>query len=259
MFKQALSNRSLAVLIALIVLALGVSAFALAPVVFGEGAAPELAAAEDQSGSEAAATQSSGQGLRNGAGGASGSGTGADAGSGTQAVGGGTGAAADVGAAGADPAAGTTGTATSTGHEQPSPGTTPGSDSRDSQPAPAQQFSATLSVDASTMGRGYIMAPRTVAFAQGETVFDVLSRECRNSGIPMEHSFNPLYNSVYVEGIDNLYEFDGGPQSGWMYSVNAWYPNYGCSVYTLSEGDVICWRYTCNLGVDIGGSGALGG
>jgi hypothetical protein len=103
------------------------------------------------------------------------------------------------------------------------------------------------------------MASRDVVFTQGETVFDVLSRECRASGIPMEHSFNPLYNSVYVEGIDNLYEFDGGSQSGWMYSVNDWYPNYGCSVYTLSAGDVICWRYTCNYGEDIGGAYAIGG
>jgi hypothetical protein len=108
------------------------------------------------------------------------------------------------------------------------------------------------------MGRGLIMSPRTVAFTQGETVFDVLSRECRNAGIPLESSFHPLYDSRYVEGIDNLYEFDGGPQSGWMYSVNGWYPNYGCSAYALSNDDVIQWRYTCSLGSDIGGSNALG-
>jgi hypothetical protein len=43
-----------------------------------------------------------------------------------------------------------------------------------------------------------------------------------------------------------------------MYSVNGWYPNYGCSVYVLSKGDVIEWRYTCNMGSDIGGHNALG-
>lgn len=109
------------------------------------------------------------------------------------------------------------------------------------------------------MGLGYFMSARTVTFTQGESVFDVLQRECRNSGIPMEHSSHPLYGSVYVEGINNLYEFDGGAQSGWMYSVNGWYPNYGCSVYILSDGDVIRWRYTKSLGADIGGSSAVTG
>jgi hypothetical protein len=125
-------------------------------------------------------------------------------------------------------------------------------------PAPAQP-TCTLSIDAEVMGMGYFMSARTVTFTQGESVFDVLQRECRNSGIPMEHSFYPLYNSVYVEGINNLYEFDGGAQSGWMYSVNGWYPNYGCSVYTLNDGDVIRWRYTKSLGADIGGSSAVTG
>lgn len=74
----------------------------------------------------------------------------------------------------------------------------------------------------------------------------------------MEHSFNPLYNSVYVEGIDNLYEFDSGSGSGWMYAVNGWFPNYGSSVYTLNDKDVIQWRYTCDYGNDIGGGYAMG-
>ena len=55
-----------------------------------------------------------------------------------------------------------------------------------------------------------------------------------------------MYNSYYVEGIGNLYEFDCGSESGWMYKVNGWFPNYGCSSYTLSDGDVIVWCYTCN-------------
>jgi hypothetical protein len=132
------------------------------------------------------------------------------------------------------------------------------SSSTTTTPPPAPVHTVTISIDAETMGRGYIMAARTVEYSEGETVFDVLQRECRSSGIPMESSFNPLYNSRYIEGIDNLYEFDGGPQSGWMYSVNGWYPNYGCSAYTLSDGEVIKWRYTCNLGSDIGGYNALG-
>ena len=33
-----------------------------------------------------------------------------------------------------------------------------------------------------------------------------------------------MYNSYYVEGIGNLYEFDCGSESGWMYKVNGWFP-----------------------------------
>ena len=69
----------------------------------------------------------------------------------------------------------------------------------------------------------------------------------------MEFSMTPVYRSVYIEGIGNLYEFDGGPLSGWMYSVNGVFPNVGCSGCDLHDGDVIAWRYTCELGGDIGG------
>lgn len=33
-----------------------------------------------------------------------------------------------------------------------------------------------------------------------------------------------------------------------MYNVNGWYPNYGCSRYQVKDGDVVEWRYTCDLG-----------
>ncbi|MDR2109277.1 MAG: DUF4430 domain-containing protein [Coriobacteriales bacterium] len=159
-------------------------------------------------------------------------------------------AQADAGAAATTPAAAKT-----------EPASTPGSaPASDPAPAPAAQPAATLSVDAETLGRGYFLAPRSVSFTAGESVFDLLQRECRSAGIPMEFNSNPLYSSAYIEGINNLYEFDGGPTSGWMYNVNGWYPNYGCSSYVLQDGDVVQWRYTCDLGADIGGSGgALGG
>ena len=55
-----------------------------------------------------------------------------------------------------------------------------------------------------------------------------------------------MYGSYYIEGINNLYEFDCGNQSGWMYKVNGWFPNYGCSSYNLKDGDSIVWAFTCN-------------
>ena len=100
---------------------------------------------------------------------------------------------------------------------------------------------------------GTILAPVTVEFDEGETVFDVLNRVCNAAGIQIEYSWTPMYNSYYIEGINNLYEFDCGSESGWMYKVNGWFPNYGCSSYILADGDVIEWHYTCKgLGTDVG-------
>ena len=100
---------------------------------------------------------------------------------------------------------------------------------------------------------GVILAPTTVTFYEGESVFDVLQRVCKEYNIHLEFSWTPVYNSAYIEGIHNLYEFDCGALSGWMYRVNGWYPNYGCSRYQLADGEVVEWRYTCNdLGKDIG-------
>lgn len=99
---------------------------------------------------------------------------------------------------------------------------------------------------------GVILPATEVTFSEGESAFDVLQRVCKENKIHMESSFTPVYNSAYIEGIHNLYEFDVGKLSGWMYSVNGWFPNYGCSLYQLKDGDVVEWRYTCDLGEDLG-------
>ena len=101
---------------------------------------------------------------------------------------------------------------------------------------------------------GVIYSDADVVFYEGETVFDVLQREMKEQKIQMEHTSAPAYGSAYIEGINNLYEFDCGQNSGWMYSVNGWYPNYGCSQYQLKDKDVIQWAYTCDLGKDLEGN-----
>lgn len=106
---------------------------------------------------------------------------------------------------------------------------------------------------------GVIYSKQTVTFYQGESVFDVLLREMKANKIHMEFVMTPIYNSHYVAGINNLYEFDCGELSGWMYKVNGWFPNYGASRYQLQDGDVIDWVYTCDLGRDIGGDWAISG
>ena len=105
---------------------------------------------------------------------------------------------------------------------------------------------------------GVILDTVTVTFSEGESVFDVLKLMTRQQRIHMEFRSTPIYKSAYIEGIHNLYEFDCGDLSGWMYKVNGWFPNYGCSRYQLKQGDVIEWVYTCDLGRDVGGGYSTG-
>lgn len=105
---------------------------------------------------------------------------------------------------------------------------------------------------------GVIFPTAQVTFYEGESVFHVLQREMKKAKIHMEFTNTPMYNSAYIEGIHNLYEFDCGELSGWMYKVNGWFPNYGCSRYQIKDGDVVEWVYTCDLGVDVGGYSSTG-
>ena len=169
---------------------------------------------------------------------------------------------------GSSSSAGSSGGNSSSGGSTTGSSSSGGSASQPESPA-SKDLTCTISISCSTIlnnmdlcdesvksmvpSGGTILRATTVTFSQGETVYDVLQRVCRDKGIQMESSWSSLYNSAYVEGINNIYEFDVGDGSGWMYKVNGWFPNYGCSGYTLSQGDVICWVYTCNLGDDVGG------
>ena len=104
---------------------------------------------------------------------------------------------------------------------------------------------------------GWILQPIKVTIQAEETVFDVLRRICKEQKIPLEFTDTPMYGSSYIEGIYNLYEYDMGDLSGWMYSVNDSFPNNGCSQYTVQNGDVIRWLYTCDMDEDIGGKNVL--
>ena len=99
---------------------------------------------------------------------------------------------------------------------------------------------------------GIMLATTEVEFAGGESVFDVFRKTLREEKLHFEYVDASAYDSVYIEGIGNIYEFDCGPQSGWMFSVNDVYPGLGCSAYTLADGDVIVFSYTCDLGADLG-------
>lgn len=98
---------------------------------------------------------------------------------------------------------------------------------------------------------GIIFEKTELEFNDGENAFELLKRICRQNKIHMEFSTTPLYNSTYIEGIGNIYEFDCGDLSGWTYKVNGIVPGYSCSEYMLNPGDDIEWLYTCDMGKDI--------
>lgn len=99
---------------------------------------------------------------------------------------------------------------------------------------------------------GCILQETDVEYSEDESAFDILKKICMEQKIHLEFSQTPLYNSVYIEGINNIYEFDCGSMSGWIYRVNGNYYNYSCSEYTVNDGDKIEFLYTCDLGKDIG-------
>lgn len=96
---------------------------------------------------------------------------------------------------------------------------------------------------------GIILESTQFEISENTTVYDVLCAVTAKNKIHMETEGNG--DSVYVSGINNIYEFDFGELSGWMYFVNGKAPSVSCGEYIVSDGDEIQWLYTCNLGEDL--------
>ena len=99
---------------------------------------------------------------------------------------------------------------------------------------------------------GIIYSEQEVVFYEGESVFNVLLREMKKNKIHLEFVDTPMYNSTYIEGIGNLYEFDCSELSGWRFKINGEFINYSCSGYEICDGDKIEWVYTCDWKSDMG-------
>lgn len=89
-----------------------------------------------------------------------------------------------------------------------------------------------------------IILTGTYAFEEGDTAFDVLKRVCGEKDIRIDYVYTPGFSTYYIKGIEHLYEFDCGDESGWMYSVNGKNPDCGCSQYVLKSGDQVSFYYT---------------
>lgn len=97
-----------------------------------------------------------------------------------------------------------------------------------------------------------IIANKAVGYEEGDTAFTVLTKALKQDKIQLEYSGEG--ESVYVEGISHLYQFDCGDLSGWMFSVNGVFGETGANSTKVNPGDLVEWRYTCDLGDDIGAS-----
>lgn len=95
---------------------------------------------------------------------------------------------------------------------------------------------------------GVILPETKFTLSEGETVYDILIRAAKSSGIGIQRSGAP--GMAYIAGIGNLYEFDYGDLSGWTYYVNGESPSVSCEAYTLSDGDRIEWKYTLTVGTE---------
>ena len=96
---------------------------------------------------------------------------------------------------------------------------------------------------------GIILDDTEFSISEGDTVFDVLVSATKKNKIQID--YDSSNETVYIKGINGLYEFDCGELSGWMYKVNGETPNVGCSGYKLKDGDIIEWVYTANIGKDL--------
>ena len=146
-------------------------------------------------------------------------------------------------------------------------------------------ITVTVSVEATTVGLGYLVAPTEVTAPGGTDAWTVVQQVLTENGYTISGSgsylsaiqrsgicsgffIDPeLMDLIVADGMDengagldpqpfsmdSLGEFDFYRWSGWMYSYNGSYPGYGMNVCKPQDGSVIRVRYTLALGKDIGG------
>lgn len=149
----------------------------------------------------------------------------------------------------------------------------------------------TVSVEATTVGLGYLVAPTEVTVPGGTDAWTVVQQVLTDNGYTVSVSgsylsaiqrsgicsgffIDPeLMELIVADGMDengagldpqpfsmdSLGELDFYRWSGWMYSYNGSYPGYGMNVCKPQDGSVIRVRYTLALGKDIGGYSSANG
>ena len=152
-------------------------------------------------------------------------------------------------------------------------------------------ITVTVSVEATTVGLGYLVAPTEVTVPGGTDAWTVVQQVLTDNGYTVSVSgsylsaiqrsgicsgffIDPeLMELIVADGMDengagldpqpfsmdSLGELDFYRWSGWMYSYNGSYPGYGMNVCKPQDGSVIRVRYTLALGKDIGGYSSANG
>ena len=152
---------------------------------------------------------------------------------------------------------------------------------------------AVFTVEALSLGGGYIIEPCYVDIIEGENAAQALARLLEERGFTYSNT-GSLESGFYLShiqgdalaGIDptgdsipqalrekleeknfdiqtrtdetSLGEFDYTSASGWMYCLKNVFPNVGFADSYLSEGDVVRVQFTVAYGSDIGGGFAMG-
>lgn len=152
----------------------------------------------------------------------------------------------------------------------------------------------TISVEASTVGLGYLIPPTKVTVEGGTNVAKVVTDLLEANGYTyaaggsieggfyLQRIYKPglcqgykipddLIEMIEKDGgaiaeyfgppdpLDSLGEFDFYRFAGWMYSYNGVFPGYGLDKCRPQDGAVIRLRFTLAMGKDIGGFTASGG
>jgi len=95
-----------------------------------------------------------------------------------------------------------------------------------------------------------IIADLFIAYRENMSAADLSEIAGRIKNIPFV--FSGFGSMRYLRGINNLFEFDHGALSGWLYSVNGEFMGISSGSYTVRPGDRIIWHYTLDLGDDLG-------
>ena len=152
-------------------------------------------------------------------------------------------------------------------------------------------ITVTVSVEATTVGLGYLVYPTEVTVPGGTDAWTVVQQVLTENGYTVSGSGSylsaiqrsgicsgffidsELMELIMADGMDengagldpqpfsmdSLGEFDFYRWSGWMYSYNGSYPGYGFNVCKPQDGSVIRVRYTLAMGKDIGGYSSANG
>lgn len=82
--------------------------------------------------------------------------------------------------------------------------------------------------------------------SEDDTAWSITLRALKEHNIQFEYegAGENKYGSVYLQGINHLYEKGAGSHSGWIYNVNGKRPSEGISSYNVKDGDQIVLQYS---------------